>query len=244
MNDFTVILIFILTTCAGAAFTVSYTRWKFPAGCIRNGIVISGGRNGAGVMRFACAAAAGGAVFSAVICVLALTLRPAEAEYPVLTAERTAFFWAVLAASVTDLLDRRIPNAIVFSAAAVRSVILAVIAIFGANEDLMNGELFARSGEPLECLVSFLIMTAAVTGAFFLSKGGIGAGDVKLISLTALCFGASGSLLLLFFAFLPAAAFGIVMLIAKKSGLKASLPLAPFICFGMSVLWILEVTSP
>ena len=61
MNNFTVILIFILTTCAGAAFTVSYTRRKFPAGCIRNGVVISGGRNGAGVMRFACAAAAGGA---------------------------------------------------------------------------------------------------------------------------------------------------------------------------------------
>ncbi len=244
MNDLKVILVFILTTCAGAVFTVLYSRKLFPPGCTRKGIRLSGGKSGDGVMKFACAAAAGGAVFSAVLCVLALTLRPAEAAYPVLTAERAAFFWAVLAASVTDLLDRRIPNAILFSAAAVRAVILAVIAIFGANEDLLSGELFARSGEPLECLVSFLIMTAAVTGAFFLSKGGIGAGDVKLISLTALCFGASGSLLLLFFAFLPAAAFGVVMLIAKKSGLKDSLPLAPFICFGMSVLWILEVTSP
>lgn len=71
--------------------------------------------------------------------------------------------------------------------------------------------------------------------ASFLTKQGIGLGDIKLMCALSLTTGVDILMGVLFFAIVSSCAVGIVALITKKKTLQDSLPFAPFIYFGYVV---------
>ena len=67
---------------------------------------------------------------------------------------------------------------------------------------------------------------------YLISRGGIGVGDVKLFAVIG-CFVGSGTILTLtFLSVVVSAAYSIIMLVLKKTGLKEEIPFAPFVLVG------------
>lgn len=80
------------------------------------------------------------------------------------------------------------------------------------------------------------IASAAITFAVFIfltviTDGSIGGGDVKLFTALALIFGAE-VLLIIAGTFTLAAVISMMKILTKKTGLKESIALAPYICAG------------
>lgn len=72
----------------------------------------------------------------------------------------------------------------------------------------------------------FFLLTA------FLSKGGVGMGDVKGFGVLGMILGWTLILQVIFFALLFTAVVGGLMLIGKKISIKSAIPLAPFMLLG------------
>lgn len=77
---------------------------------------------------------------------------------------------------------------------------------------------------------SFVLMMLA----YYVAKGAIGLGDVKLVTTMGLFLGFSQNYLVLFVALLYAAGFGIVKLLRKRLGIKDTVAFGPFVA---AALW-------
>ena len=136
-------------------------------------------------------------------------------------------FWeAVFLCAVIDLKVKKIPNAII--------MLLFIIRIVGlVLEYIADGKFTIDK-------ISFSLLGLTVGGLFMLicmllSRGGVGAGDVKLIAAIGLYYGLAGVLSILMVTLIFAAIFSIVMLATKKAKMKSTLPMAPFIFIGLSI---------
>lgn len=142
--------------------------------------------------------------------------------FSLLLAEMLLVF-GYLAAAV-DWTEKRIPNTMVG-------------AMLGAWVLVMVPQLFLHTEQTLG-----LILTggagALIGGGLFLavyavSRGGLGGGDVKLMTVSGLYLGIDGVLpAMLYGSVLTVLAAGILMLL-KKIGRKDAIPLAPFLYVGM-----------
>lgn len=84
---------------------------------------------------------------------------------------------------------------------------------------------------------SSMLLGMAAGGAIFLliflvSRGGMGIGDIKLISVLGFLAGWPGIIMVILLAFCLGAVSGIVLLALKKAGRKTALPFGPFIALG------------
>jgi prepilin signal peptidase PulO-like enzyme (type II secretory pathway) len=84
------------------------------------------------------------------------------------------------------------------------------------------------------CAVSFALLAVSAK----LSKGGVGAGDVKLVSALGFACGFGFVLSVLLLALILCAATGGALLLLKKAGRKDSLPFAPFVWGGFVLLMV------
>lgn len=77
----------------------------------------------------------------------------------------------------------------------------------------------------------------------FLSKGGLGAGDVKLTAVLGLAIGWPSVLLVFMLAFISGAVIGMVLLLFKKKTWHAALPFAPILslAYFLTALWGREI---
>lgn len=82
--------------------------------------------------------------------------------------------------------------------------------------------------------MSYELVTAAFLFllAHFISKGGIGMGDVKLFAVIGCYVGSRSIMSAAFLSVLSGAVYCIVMLLLKKIKLKEEIPFAPFIFVG------------
>ena len=122
-----------------------------------------------------------------------------------------------------DHQERRIPNKILLSMLIARGLIL-----------ILEWVLVPSMGMPLllSSLLGMLLGGGLFLLAYFISKKGVGMGDVKLFAVTG-CYVGGGSIMpLVFFSVLISALFSIVMLILKKINLKEEIPFAPFVLAG------------
>lgn len=142
--------------------------------------------------------------------------------------EITICYYVILAAAIIDFRIKRIPN------------LLSVILIVSRLLILIYEVLFVE--EVVAYLVSSLI-GCFLSGLMLifanrLSKGGIGAGDIKLLS----CLGLMCGLYVVFSTLLIALVLCILaslfLLIMKKSGKKEQIPFGPFIYFGYLIMCI------
>lgn len=122
-----------------------------------------------------------------------------------------------------DQKKKRIPNKILKTLLAVRISLLIV-----------EWMMFPQLGLSLLILA---ILGALLGGglfllAHFISKGGVGMGDVKLVAVVGIYMGGGSVMADIFLSVMASAAYSIIMLIRKKIKLKEEIPFAPFVFIG------------
>lgn len=144
-----------------------------------------------------------------------------DAQIILLRAVLLAFAYA---ASVTDIREKRVPNLLV------GIMLLLWLCI-------MLPQLFIRPQEALILLISGLIGFAVSAVVFllvyFISRGGLGGGDVKLMAVSGLYLGFNGVLPTMLYGSILAALTAGILILCRKMGRKDSFPLVPFLFLGM-----------
>lgn len=137
-------------------------------------------------------------------------------RYLVLTAALFFIAWI-------DQKSKRIPNQVL-------KILLTVRGILLVFEWLAYPEL------GLAVLISIVLGALMGGGLFllahFISKGGVGMGDVKLFIVIGLYMGSGSIMAAVFLSVMASALYSIVMLMLKKIKLKEEIPFAPFIFIG------------
>lgn len=91
----------------------------------------------------------------------------------------------------------------------------------------------------LDAIPGMLIGGIIVLACRLLSRGGVGAGDVKLFAMIGLYFGVVYTLNILFYTTFIAAFVAIVLLVSKKAKMKSTLAFGPFAFIGINIFYIL-----
>ncbi len=139
---------------------------------------------------------------------------------------------AVIAA--IDFKVKKVPN---FLAA----VLILVWMVFFIIH-IIAGEGFSTLGQRfLQALIGFLTGGIILLVCMLVSRGGIGAGDVKLIAVLGLFYGMIGILNILFYSCLFAVVISVFLLVAKKLKLKDSVPMTPFILMALCTYTIMSI---
>jgi len=129
-------------------------------------------------------------------------------------------------AAVVDIKDKKIPN----------DLVLAMIAAWIL---LMIPKLFLDPEITLKILVDSAAGFAIGGGLFllvyFVSRKGLGGGDVKLMAAVGMYMGLYRVLPAMLYGTVIAALVGAVLLLLKKIGRKDTIPLAPFLYAGILI---------
>lgn len=137
---------------------------------------------------------------------------------------------AMFLIATIDFQVKKIPNKLLLVLLAVRVVFL-VLTFFERPEDF------------LPILVSSLIGMAV--GAFIilivllLSKGQVGAGDLKLFAVIGFFFGLAGLIEIMMYSLFLSAIVAISLLLFRKAKMKSTIPMAPFVFLGLTFYYVL-----
>lgn len=162
-------------------------------------------------------------------------LLAAEEEWTLFSLLRvlSVIYWTYFAA-VVDVKLKIIPNELIVG------MLIELMAIF-VPEALLNLTAFK------ETIVMALLGGLIMGGIFLLgravSKGGMGMGDVKLVTLCGLLLGFDSVIGMTFWALLFSVITGLVLIIAKKAKMKSKLPMGPFFFGGAAVSHIVFIIS-
>lgn len=131
---------------------------------------------------------------------------------------------SVGAGAVTDLFRRRIPN--------LCSVIIVVVAACCTVLDFL---LAPETATPVLCssLLGGFGLLVCLAVCRFISRGGVGVGDIKLVSAAGLAIGLYGGLAMLLFAQVTAVVAAVGLLVSRRAKWKDSVPFAPFLWTGL-----------
>lgn len=130
----------------------------------------------------------------------------------------------VVVLTITDLTTRRLPNVLLGPGAGVLAALLVLGAVAeGRSEDLVRALMAA-----LALFLPFLLVAVV-------APGGLGMGDVKLVGVLGLVLGLAGLdalLAALVLALVLHAAVSAALLLARRIGRDAALPLGPALLLG------------
>lgn len=87
-------------------------------------------------------------------------------------------------------------------------------------------------GDVLDSLYGFFAAGGGMLLLYYLSKGGMGEGDVKLAFVLGVWLGFWNSIICLFLAFISGGLFGSVLLIMRRKSGCDRMPFGPFLCLG------------
>lgn len=122
-----------------------------------------------------------------------------------------------------DQHERRIPNKILLFMLTVRGLILVLEWVFIPS---IGMSLLISS------IMGMLLGGGLFLFSYFISRKGLGMGDVKLLSVIGCYVGVRSIMTLVFLTVLVSAFFSIIMLILKRINLKEEIPFAPFVLAG------------
>ncbi len=142
----------------------------------------------------------------------------------------------LLAVAFIDLKHRIVPNRLV-AAGLITGIIFYLPKL--ASYWLNLPQWFLVRQEPLDALFGFLLGGGIMLAIFLVSRGGMGAGDIKLMAMIGLFVGLRGTAVVLFVGFILGALVGIAFIITGRLTRKDALPFAPFLSLGalVEVLW-------
>lgn len=97
----------------------------------------------------------------------------------------------------------------------------------------------------LEALYGAGAMLVIMLLLYFVSRGGMGEGDVKLAPALGIWLGLEQGLLCLLLAFVSGGIVGALLLLHRRGGLKQAIPFGPFLCAGAVVayFWGIEIVT-
>jgi len=87
----------------------------------------------------------------------------------------------------------------------------------------------------LNALLGFAVGGGLFLIVYFISRKGLGGGDVKFMAAAGLYIGFSGTMTAMLCGTILAALTGLTLILAKKIGRKDQMPLAPFIYIGILI---------
>lgn len=177
----------------------------------------------------------------ALICVVALVSVTAVHGVTFETAELLGFAGILLYASLTDLKERRIPNACIIAALAVRAAYLMLAFAFGwLNMRAIGYYVFSA------CAIGLALVAMVLVADRVFGRESMGGGDLKLFFAAGFYFGWQQGLVVV----LLSCVFGIVAgLVGKFEGggapgeedefLKRTLPFGPFIAAACFIVMLI-----
>ncbi len=134
--------------------------------------------------------------------------------------------------ALIDLYQKRIPNRILVHLLVITTVLTCL--------ELTSGQI-----QLLTYLPSMLITVMLTGGSFLivyiLTKGALGAGDVKLMFVLGFSLEQQSALTAMVYALLLSALAGLILIIFKRKSTKAALPFAPFVLLGTCLTLLLGV---
>ncbi|HAG14848.1 MAG TPA: hypothetical protein DCG49_13460 [Ruminococcus sp.] len=151
-------------------------------------------------------------------------------SHPFFSVIQYIILWdVVLSVAWIDHKVKKIPNQFMLILLAVRAVGVIIDVIQSPDNviPILSGALLGMFVGGFIILICMLI-----------SRGGIGAGDMKLFGVIGFYFGVAGIIQVMMYSLMLSAVFSIGMLIARKAKLKSTLAMAPFIFLGLSVFLI------
>lgn len=149
-------------------------------------------------------------------------------EYPILKIIRFLILLIYLfILSWIDYSIRKIPNNIIKQLFWIRTFIL-IVEICVYREHL--------GGFCLSFVMGFLWGGGILFLCYFISRGGMGAGDVKLFALLGYYLGSHRILEVIFLSFFFSASVSVILMCLKKIGWKTKIAFAPFVLLGTVVV--------
>lgn len=133
--------------------------------------------------------------------------------------------------AVIDFKVKKIPNQLILFLLAVRLVFLAVECILSPS-----GALAAL----LYSLIGMLVGGMVLLASMLLSRGGVGAGDLKLFAACGFFFGLNGVMAIMMYSLMFAALASITLLVSRKAKMKSTLAMGPFVFLGLTAYFILS----
>lgn len=122
-----------------------------------------------------------------------------------------------------DHCDRKIPNRILLFLLSIRGIVLVVEWLVFPD---MGAALLISS------LLGLSLGGILFLLAHFISRGGVGMGDVKLFAVIGAYVGGGNIMTVVFLTVMVSAVYSIIMLVRKKIKLKEEIPFAPFALAG------------
>lgn len=122
----------------------------------------------------------------------------------------------LIAAAIIDVKEYRIPDKLVVAGAAVG----LAFSLFDPPRGFLNSIIGGATAE----LVSLLI--------YYISKGGLGLGDVKLFGCVGIYLGIEGTVSAMLIAAVLSGLFSLVLICINRDNKKREIPFAPFILAG------------
>ncbi len=137
---------------------------------------------------------------------------------------------AMFLIATIDLQVKKIPNKLLLVLLAVRVVFL-VLTFFERPEDFAAILVSSLIGMALG---GFIILVVLI-----MSKGQVGAGDLKLFAVIGFFFGLAGLIQIMMYSLFLSAVIAIVLLLSRKAKMKSTMPMAPFIFLGLTFYYVL-----
>ena len=97
---------------------------------------------------------------------------------------------------------------------------------------------FFRKGDVCASFCGAILGGGFMMLGYLLKKGAMGAGDVKLMTVTGMYVGAENVLQVLLWSLIVAVFYGMGILMLKKQPQNQELPFAPFALLGVLFVWI------
>lgn len=139
--------------------------------------------------------------------------------------------WAMGVLTITDYKKKVVPN----------TILLIMLGLWAL---IISSSLFINIDTYMPMLIRYAIGGAIGGGMFLFSylitKGQMGAGDVKLAFLIGLYLGSARILIVTLMGTVLCFVFSIIMVLLKRIGLKDSIPMVPFLAIGV---WIILLIS-
>lgn len=172
------------------------------------------------------------AVCYCVIAVFSLYFQHKFSHDLLMTVQNIILWDIVLSVAVIDHKVKKIPNQFMLILLAVRAVGLAIACICVPETAIAT---------VAAALLGMFVGGFIILACMLISRGGIGAGDMKLYGVVGFYYGLGGIIQVMMYSLLLAAVYSLVMLIFRKAKLKSTLPMAPFIFLGLSVFLVFSM---
>lgn len=162
-------------------------------------------------------------VSAAVLCLLFKEVK----GWTLLNCVQNLMIWDLMfAAASIDLKVKKIPNKLIL-------LMLGIRALGIVGQIIQCPSLWLNI--VLTSVIGMLVGGVIILVCYFISRGGIGVGDLKMFATIGFYFGLPGVLEIMMYALFLACIVSIFLLVSRKAKFKSSIPMAPFVFIGLSM---------